>query len=199
MNSLISSLIGIAVFGFVTSVTPGPNNTYLLTSGINFGLKKSLSYINGILVGLVVMLSATYFGVDAVFRAYPVVQEVLKYAGFAYILFLAFGIIRSSFANQHAEFKPIGFFRASAFQLVNPKAWIVVMSVIAAYVPQNANLSDVALTLVVFLVATYPGALIWAGFGELMAGILTKPKTRKVFNVSAAVLLVISMIPVLFL
>jgi threonine/homoserine/homoserine lactone efflux protein len=55
------------------------------------------------------------------------------------------------------------------------------------------------LALVVFLATTYPGAMIWAAFGEAMSGILQKPASRRIFNVTAAVLLVISMVPVLFL
>ncbi len=199
MNEIFSSLIGIAVFGFVTSVTPGPNNTYLLTSGMNFGTRRSLTYINGIMVGLVLMFSAIYLGVGALFDAYPQIQEWLKYVGFAYILYMAYGIISSSFASKHEEIRKVGFFRATLFQLVNPKAWIVVMSVVAAYLPEQPTLPQVAWTLAVFLIATYPGAVIWAAFGEAMSGLLSKTTPRRIFNITAAVLLVASMVPVLFL
>ena len=199
MNEIFSSLIGIAVFGFVTSVTPGPNNTYLLTSGMNFGTRRSLTYINGIMVGLVLMFSAIYLGVGALFDAYPQIQEWLKYVGFAYILYMAYGIISSSFASKHEEIRQVGFFRATLFQLVNPKAWIVVMSVVAAYLPEKPTLPQVAWTLAVFLIATYPGAVIWAAFGEAMSGLLSKTTPRRIFNITAAVLLVASMVPVLFL
>ena len=199
MNEIFSSLIGIAVFGFVTSVTPGPNNTYLLTSGMNFGTRRSLTYINGIMVGLVLMFSAIYLGVGALFDAYPQIQEWLKYVGFAYILYMAYGIISSSFASKHEEIRQVGFFRATLFQLVNPKAWIVVMSVVAAYLPEKPTLPQFAWTLAVFLIATYPGAVIWAAFGEAMSGLLSKTTPRRIFNITAAVLLVASMVPVLFL
>lgn len=199
MNEIFSSLIGIAVFGFVTSVTPGPNNTYLLTSGMNFGTRRSLTYINGIMVGLVLMFSAIYLGVGALFDAYPQIQQWLKYVGFAYILYMAYGIISSSFASKHEEIRQVGFFRATLFQLVNPKAWIVVMSVVAAYLPEQPTLPQVAWTLAVFLIATYPGAVIWAAFGEAMSGLLSKTTPRRIFNITAAVLLVASMVPVLFL
>lgn len=199
MNEIFSSLIGIAVFGFVTSVTPGPNNTYLLTSGMNFGTRRSLTYINGIMVGLVLMFSAIYLGVGALFDAYPQIQEWLKYVGFAYILYMAYGIISSSFASKHEEIRQVGFFRATLFQLVNPKAWIVVMSVVAAYLPEQPTLPQVGWTLAVFLIATYPGAVIWAAFGEAMSGLLSKTTPRRIFNITAAILLVASMVPVLFL
>ena len=199
MLEILNSLVGIAVFGFVTSVTPGPNNTYLLTSGMNFGVRKSLSYVNGIMAGLIIMFSAMYLGVGALFKAYPMVQEVLKYVGFGYILFMAYKIISSSFVHKHEVIERVGFFRATAFQMINPKAWIVVMSVVAAYVPANTDFVQGCIILAVFLITTYPGAVIWAAFGELLAGWLSKPTPRRIFNVSAAILLVISMVPVLFL
>lgn len=199
VNELIGSLVGIAVFGFVTSVTPGPNNTYLLTSGMNFGVRKSLAYVNGIMAGLIIMFTAMYLGVGTLFKTYPVIQEVLKYAGFAYILYMAYTIVSSSFVHKHEQVQRVGFLRAAGFQLVNPKAWIVLISMVATYVGDERDFTKVGLTLAVFLIATYPGAVIWAAFGEIMAGWLTKPTYRRVFNISAAVLLVASMVPALFL
>lgn len=199
MNELIGSLVGIAVFGFVTSVTPGPNNTYLLTSGMNFGVRKSLSYVNGIMAGLIIMFTAMYLGVGTLFKTYPIIQEILKYAGFAYILYMAYSIVSSSFVHKHEQIQRAGFFRATVFQLINPKAWIVLISMVATHVGDEQDLTKVGLTLAVFLIATYPGAVIWAAFGEIMAGWLSKPEYRRIFNISAAVLLVASMVPALFL
>ena len=199
MNTFLTALISIGVFGFITSVTPGPNNTFLLSSGANFGVRKSLSYVNGIMAGLVITFSAMYLGVGTLFDNFPIIQEVMKYAGFAYILYMAYGIIRSQFVHRHEEVERIGFLRSTAFQLVNPKAWIVLMMVVATYIPAKSTPVEVVSLLAVFLITTYPGAVIWAGFGELMATLLAKPTYRRIFNISAAVLLVISMIPVLFL
>jgi threonine/homoserine/homoserine lactone efflux protein len=199
VDNLFGVLVGIAVFGFITSVTPGPNNTFLLTSGMNHGLRKSLSYINGIMIGLTIMFTSIALGIGTLFRTFPAIQEALKYIGLAYIIFMAYGIVRSTFVHKHEETHPTGFVRSTLFQLVNPKAWIVLISFYASYIPISADFGTLALALVVFLVATYPGAMIWAAFGEAMSGILQNPQTRRIFNVSAAVLLVISMVPVLFL
>jgi threonine/homoserine/homoserine lactone efflux protein len=73
------------------------------------------------------------------------------------------------------------------------------MSVAAAYIPFTTNPIDAVIAFSVFLLATYPGAVVWAVFGELLAGILLKPTPRRIFNIVAAVLLVLSMVPVLFL
>jgi threonine/homoserine/homoserine lactone efflux protein len=112
---------------------------------------------------------------------------------------MAYSIISSSFVHKHEQIERAGFFRATVFQLVNPKAWIVLISMVATYVGDETDLTKVSLTLAVFLIATYPGAVIWAAFGEIMASWLSKPTYRRIFNISAAILLVASMVPALFL
>ena len=151
------------------------------------------------MAGLVVMFSGMYLGIGTLFDLYPELQTWMKYIGFAYILYMAYGIISSTFAGKHEEVSQVGFFRSTAFQLINPKAWIVVMTVVAAYIPENSTFANAALSLALFLIFTYPGAVIWAAFGQVMSGLLSKPNSRRVFNISAAILLVISMLPVLFL
>lgn len=192
-------LLAVASFGFITSVTPGPNNTFLLTSGANFGVRRSLPYINGIMAGLVSMLLALGLGLGAIFVAFPLVYQVLKFVGFAYIAYLSWGIIRSSSKANDGEAEYIGFWRSTVFQFVNPKAWIVTASFMASYAPIRLGLLNVLLVCLVYMIATYPGALAWAVFGNSLKGLMANPRKRRIFNIAAAVLLVATMIPVLFL
>jgi threonine/homoserine/homoserine lactone efflux protein len=134
-----------------------------------------------------------------VFSTFPVVYQVLKYAGFAYIVYLAFLIIRSTSKSETAETKYIGFWGSTTFQFVNPKAWIVVASYMATFVPVQSGLLLAISISAVFLIATFPGALIWAVSGQLLRNWLSEPRRRRIFNVVAGVLLVVSMVPVLFM
>ena len=176
-------LISVAVFSFVTSVTPGPNNTFLLASGANFGIRRSLPYINGIMAGLTVMMAAIGLGLGAVFIAIPAVYQVLKWVGFAYIAYLAYAIIRSTSKSESGEATYTGFVKATVFQFVNPKAWIVVASFMATYVPVDAGLWVSVGACALFLVTTYPGAFLWAVFGQLLKNWLSVPAKRRVFNI----------------
>ena len=192
-------LISVAVFSFVTSVTPGPNNTFLLSSGANFGLKKSLPYLNGIMVGLTGMMIALGAGIGVIFTTLPQVYQVLKWVGFAYIVYLAFLIVRSTSKSETGEAHYIGFVKATTFQFVNPKAWVVVASFMATMVPVDAGIAATIFICVIFLVFTYPGALLWAVAGQVLKDWLSNPVRRRVFNIASAILLVLSMVPVLFL
>ena len=194
-----SLLVSVAVFSFVTSVTPGPNNTFLLSSGANFGLRKSLPYLNGIMVGLAGMMIALGTGLGVIFTTLPLVYQVLKWVGFGYIVWLAFQIIKSTSKSETAEPKYIGFAKATTFQFVNPKAWVVVASFMATSVPVGSGLGATAFICVVFLVFTYPGALLWAVAGQVLKTWLSDPIRRRIFNIVASILLVLSMVPVLFL
>ena len=191
--------LAIATFSFVTSVTPGPNNTFLLTSGANFGVRRSLPYSAGIIAGLSLIMIGIGAGLGALFATLPVVYQTLKYVGFAYIVYLAYHIVRSTTQSETAEARYIGFGKATLFQFINPKAWIVTTSFMAGFIPINEGLVPTVLYALLFLVTTFPGGVIWAMFGHSLKGWLSQPKKRRVFNITAAVLLVASMVPVLFI
>jgi threonine/homoserine/homoserine lactone efflux protein len=194
-----SLLVSVAIFSFVTSVSPGPNNAFLLSSGANFGLKKSLPYLNGIMVGLTGMMVALGAGLGVVFTTLPVVYQILKWVGFAYIVYLATLIVRSTSKSDTGEAQYIGFVKATTFQFVNPKAWVVVGSFMATMVPVDAGLGATIFVCLLFLVFTYPGAFLWAVAGQVLKEWLSNPLRRRIFNIVSAVLLVLSMVPVLFM
>jgi threonine/homoserine/homoserine lactone efflux protein len=194
-----SLLVSVAVFSFVTAVSPGPNNTFLLSSGANFGLKKSVPYLNGIMAGLIGMMAALAAGLGVIFTTLPLVYQVLKWVGFAYIVWLAFLIVKSTSKSDTGEAQYIGFWKATTFQFVNPKAWVVIGSFMATMVPVGSGLGVTAFICFVFLIFTYPGALLWAVAGQVLKDWLSNPVRRRIFNISSAILLVLSMLPVLFL
>lgn len=190
-------LVSVAVFSFVTAVSPGPNNTFLLSSGANFGLRKSLPYLSGIMAGLIGMMTALAAGLGVIFATLPWLYQILKWVGFAYIVWLAYLIVRSTNKSDTAQAQYIGFWKATTFQFVNPKAWVVIGSFMATMVPVGSGFWAAVFVCLVFLVFTYPGAFLWAVAGQVLKDWLSKPSRRKVFNIASAILLVLSMVPVL--
>ena len=190
-------LVSVAVFSFVTAVSPGPNNTFLLSSGANFGLRISLPYLSGIMVGLIGMMTAMATGLGIIFTTLPLLYQILKWVGFAYIVWLAYLIIRSTSKSETGQAQYIGFWKATTFQFVNPKAWVVIGSFMATMVPVGSGFLASAFVCLLFLVFTYPGALLWAVAGQVLKDWLSKPTRRKVFNIASAILLVLSMLPVI--
>jgi len=202
----MQSLLPILAFAFATSITPGPNNTLVMMTAANWGFRASLPVFCGVVTGFLLMVFAVGLGLGSLFTTWPVLHVILKWACFAWLLVLAWKIARAGkpdIANQALEgmerARPLSFLQLVAFQWINPKAWLMAIGAIALFVPEGSNsLVPVLRVLVAFVIGGAPCVLVWALFGLALARFLTSPARVRVFNVTMAVLLVLSMIPTLF-
>ena len=128
-------LIAFVLFAVVMFFTPGPNNVMLLSSGLTYGFRRTLPHIAGITLGFAFMVAAVGLGLGTIFIAYPVLQTILKYAGAAYLIYLAVAIAMSGPApsGQDNQRGPMTFWGAAMFQWVNAKGWVMVIGTITAY------------------------------------------------------------------
>ena len=130
----LETFLALLAFAFVSSITPGPNNFMLLTSGANFGFRRTIPHMFGIAVGFGTLLLAVGFGLGALLEQFPTLHLVLKIAGGSYLLFLAWKIAGSrSLANDETVARPISLLQAAAFQWVNPKAWMMALSAMVLF------------------------------------------------------------------
>ncbi len=191
-------LLAFTAFAFVTSVTPGPNNVMVLASGANFGFLRSVPHILGIALGMVVLTTAVGMGLGGLFRAYPALYDVLRWVGGAYLLYLAWGIARSGAPKAEGRAaRPLGFLGAAAFQWVNPKAWVMVLGAVTTYAPRDGYFQNVLVVAAVFGLICVPGVTIWAVFGTALRRFLDRPSRVRAFNIAMALLLVLSLYPIL--
>ncbi|AZC27712.1 MULTISPECIES: LysE family translocator [Pseudomonas] len=192
-------LLAFALFALVTSITPGPNNTMLLASGVNFGFGRSIPHILGISCGFFVLVLAVGLGLGAVFQAYPLLYGVLRYVGAAYLLYLAWRIARSGPMSdeQQGQGQPLGYWGAAAFQWVNPKAWVMAVGAISTYTPLQGYFTNVLVIAAVFALINAPTVSLWAACGSLLRNVLRNPRWLRLFNLGMAVLLVLSLAPLL--
>jgi threonine/homoserine/homoserine lactone efflux protein len=192
-SNTLSTLAAFAGFAFATSITPGPNNLMLLASGTNFGWRRSLPHLLGISFGFGVMLVLVGLGLGQVFRRHPALHGVLKWASLAYLLYLAFRVATAAPPGaRDTRGRPMGFGAAALFQAVNPKAWAMALTAVAAY----GELGVAALA-AVFVLVNLPCCGSWALLGEQMRRWLHRPRALQVFNWGAAALMVASVLPLL--
>src|SRR6201987_2205877 len=85
-------LFAFIVFAVVMFITPGPNNIMVLSSGLTYGFRRTVPHIAGITIGFAFMIAAVGLGFGTIFVAFPVLQIILKYAGAAYLVYLAIAI-----------------------------------------------------------------------------------------------------------
>lgn len=192
----LSALAAGMLFALVTSITPGPNNTMLLASGVNFGFRRTLPHMVGISTGVAIMMVAVGFGLGEAFAQLPVLYTVLEVASIAYLLYLAWKIATSGQVNANqGKSRPMSFVEAALFQLVNPKAWMMVLTA-ATTVQLSASYGTNAIGMaLVFILVGFPCIGVWAAFGQGMRGFLSNPRRLRMFNMTMAILLVASLYP----
>jgi threonine/homoserine/homoserine lactone efflux protein len=190
-------LSGFALFALVASITPGPNNTMLLASGLNFGFSRTIPHMLGVTCGFFVLVVAVGFGLGAVFQAYPLMYTLLRYAGAAYLLYLAWKIAHSGpmSDSEPGESRPISYLGAAAFQWVNPKAWIMAIGAITTYTPMQGYFTNVIVIAGVFAIINLPSVGLWAACGTLLRNVLKDRRWLRLFNWGMAALLVVSLYP----
>jgi threonine/homoserine/homoserine lactone efflux protein len=193
-------LIAAALFLIVSSVTPGPNNTMLMASGVNFGVRRSLPHLLGVQIGFTVMLLCVGLGLHAVLDQFPTVYTLMRWGGAAYLLWLAWKLASARPADADTDApaaQPMGFWGAAAFQWINPKAWVMIVTAMSAYLPPDASVSQVLLLALMSLVLGSPCSAVWVFFGQAMRSLLQSPKRLRIFNVTMALALVASLYPML--
>jgi len=192
------ALLGpLALFTFISSITPGPNNTMLAASGLNFGLRRTWPHVWGVSLGFTLMVVLVGLGMGAVFVQYPWLHPVLKYLSAAYLLFLAWKIANAAPPLQPgeatAQSQPMSFLQAALFQWVNPKAWVMTTGMVSAYVPSGeAFWGHLGLAAVIAIVVGLPCIVLWAAFGSALRRWLHRPRMIRAFNWTMAMLLVLS-------
>ena len=189
----------ILLFAASTTVTPGPNNIMIMTSGLNYGVRSSIPHFLGICIGFPAMVLVIGLGFSVIFESYPIIHEVIKVIGVAYFLYLAWLIASSSPASLEGKSaKPLNFTQAALFQWVNPKAWVMATSAVSAYTYAASDIFiQVVYIALIFLIVAFPCVGIWLVFGAGLKKYLKSSRHQRTFNLSMAFLLVASILPVI--
>lgn len=193
-----SLLVAFFVFAAVMYFTPGPNNIMVLSSGLTYGFRPTLPHIAGITIGCAFMIAAVGLGFGAIFVAYPVLQTILKYAGAAYLIYLAAVIAMSEpvTPGQDNGRGPMTFWGAVLFQWVNVKGWVMVIGTITAYAGIASFPWNIAIQVVLSLLLGVASTSIWTLSGSSLRSLMTSPRAVRAFNIVMAALLLASLYPV---
>ena len=217
--SLDALTLTLSIFPYIVvmSVTPGPNNLMLLSSGVRFGVQRSVPHMLGVSAGGALMILLTGLGLLEAFQRQPLLQQGVQWGGMVYLLWLAWQMTRASAPEEckvsdegewaHAQgadgapsvqaVRPLGFWGAVAFQWVNPKMWMMALGLLSAYLPRGQGAAAVALVALVYGVTNLPCISVWAIGGQRLRHWLQNPARLQAFNWTMAAALLLSMAPVL--
>jgi len=191
-------LIALALYAFASSITPGPNNIMLMTSGANFGVRGSMPHLLGVGLGFALMMVLVGVGIMGLLQAFPVALKILQFGCVVYLLYLAIKIACTADSAESQKSKaPMSFVQAALFQWVNPKGWSMALTAISLYAPSQ-NLPTILLVALVFCLVNLPSCGVWVLMGQSLHGWLAKPSRLKLFNLGMASLLLVSLYPLMF-
>lgn len=184
-----SALLGVALVELALVFTPGPNMIYLVSRSITQGRRAGLISLLGVAVGFFVYLAATAAGLAAFFVVVPAAYTALKLAGAAYLLYLAWQVVRPGGTNVFAARelpveRPRRLFAMGLFtNLLNPKVAILYVSLLPQFIdPAGAPvaLQSLVLGLVQIAIALTVNGLIVVFAGGLAGFLSARPTWMRV-------------------
>ena len=192
-------IVAISAYNFVMYVTPGPNNSILTTSGIKFGFVRTIPNIFGIPTGHGLQLALVCLGLGSLFTHFPILLDILRYVGAAYILYLAYKMFGSlKVSSSEKKSRPLKYYEAILFQFVNPKAWVICITAVSLFYPEEQNLFIGTIFMVIMsTLINIPSISVWALGGSIIRYYLNNEKLKKILEWLLALILIITAISVL--
>lgn len=196
----LSFIFPVILFAFTIQITPGPNNIMLTASGANFGYKRSVPHILGIVSGIAILNVFSAFGLKQLFNLFPFLNTILKVVGSGYLIYLAIKIALSKKeSNGDEQSKPIGFFQGALFQVLNPKVFLLTITAMSCYTLENESYYKSALiVLILVFVIGLLSFSTWATLGTIIGKFLNYGNRRKIFNYSMGVVTACSVYFIIF-
>jgi len=176
-------LLSMSLFMLVTSCSPGPNNIVASYSAFNFGIKKTIPHMCGVIFGFTTLVALVNFGLINIFKMFPIIQEILKYGGSFFLIYLAYKIAFSKSSSNVSSDNPVKFIQTFFFQFLNPKAVIVSVIIVSTYVDSGENFINQSLwvLIVAFIFACF-SIFFWTLIGKFLRKFATNDKFIKRFN-----------------
>ena len=184
-------IVAISAYNFVMYVTPGPNNSILTTSGIKFGFVRTIPNIFGIPTGHGLQLALVCLGLGSLFTHFPILLDILRYVGAAYILYLAYKMFGSlNVSSSEKKSRPLKYYEAILFQFVNPKAWVICITAVSLFYPEKENLFLGTLFMVIMsTIINIPSISVWALGGSIIRHYLGNKNLKKILEWILALIL----------
>ena len=183
-------ILSMSLFMFATSCSPGPNNIVASYSAFNFGVIKTIPHMCGVIFGFTSLVVVVNFGLINIFKMFPIIQEMLKYAGTIFLIYLAYKIAFSKSNSDNSSENPVKFIETFFFQFLNPKAVIVAIIIVSTYVESGENFIKYSLWVitVAFIFACF-SITFWTLIGKFLRKFATNEKFIKWFNYVMSILL----------
>ena len=190
-------ILSIALFWFVAAFTPGPNNVVASYSGFNFGITKTIPLILGVTLGFTSLIFFLTIGLINIFKIFPILQNILKYLGTLFLLYLAYKISFSKSSKEEEKKNPVTFFDTYFFQFLNPKGVLFGIIIVSTYLELGENYLSYAIQIVLLaFIFSSTSITLWTFIGKFLRKFATNDKFIKYFNYAMSLLLLLSIVTI---
>ena len=192
---MYDQFLPLILFGIATAFTPGPNNILSSYSGFNFGFKKTIPLMLGVILGWTTMLTVMASGLIIIFQKYIFLQSIIKILGTIFLIYLAYKIAFSSANDSENIKKPVLFFDTFLFQFINPKGVMVAMIAVSTFIDvQNNYLRDATIVITTYFFMAVFSVSSWCLLGKYLRKFATSKNFIKKFNYIMSFLLIVCVI-----
>ena len=192
---MYDQFLPLILFGIATAFTPGPNNILSSYSGFNFGFKKTIPLMLGVILGWTTMLTIMASGLIIIFQKYVFLQSIIKTLGTIFLIYLAYKIAFSSTNGSENIKKPVLFFDTFLFQFINPKGVMVAMIAVSTFIDvQNYYLRDATIVIITYFFMAVFSVSSWCLLGKYLRKFATSKNFIKKFNYIMSFLLIVCVI-----
>ncbi|WNG17250.1 LysE family translocator [Cystobacter fuscus] len=188
---MIALMIAMGAFSLTMSISPGPVNMVIVSSGANNGVRHTMPFVSGATIGFTLLLIFVGFWFQQMINAYPTFFMYLELAGSAFIIYVGYKIATSEPEISIEKRAVPTFMQGFLLQWLNPKAWIACASGAALFSSPTTHLTLVTF-IVIYFVICYLSLAAWAVLGDRMTTLLKKQSHIRAFNVTMGGLLILS-------
>ena len=188
---MTTSLLSVLSYVLISSFTPGPSNISSASMAILHGYKNTLKYQTGLAIGVFLLMLLSGLLSTTLLNIFPALEPILRYIGAAYILYLAFGILKASYTFNEKDEKSLEFSHGLLLQILNPKLIVYAFSLFSAFLtPISGKITLVLIASILLASVSFCATSVWAIFGTAIKTYLHHPTLKIIVNIILAVLLV---------
>lgn len=188
----LSLILPMSAFALAASISPGPVNLVCLSSGTRYPVSRGLVFVTGATLGFIALFIAVGLGLYSLLTMLPIFEEVLRWAGVAFLLYLSVKLALDNGRLPEGEpMRAPGFTTGALMQWLNPKAWLASASGIGAYTSAN-DLDQVLVFAAVYLPICWLSLACWVYAGAFLRRYVQQPVVLVMVNRVLALLLAAS-------
>jgi cysteine/O-acetylserine efflux protein len=185
------NLFPVLSYVLISTFTPGPSNISSASLAILHGYKNTLKFQSGLALGVFLLMFMSGLLSTTLSKFFPAFEPIMRYLGAAYILYLAFGILKASYTFSERDTEPLGFLHGFILQISNPKLFVYAFTLFSAFLASTTRSITILIMIAILLAAiSICATSVWALFGMAIKTRLRNPRWNMIVNLVLSLLLV---------